>query len=208
MFITRALPFICCACRQRLCLDVGIVGVVVVDDHGGKFFSDDATGNRGDSGHYQRSAGSGGGRIRHRDGGDDVDESGPDQTLAYRRQIYQIQFLGALVRIRLEGETGKVDLNKASQVQLQQLMMAQLPIDRERPDRFGFGDYGLAGSGRELVNIAGAEKREYKEAGKLYQPRNKPFQSLEELQMVLGMDGVDFETVGTVDHNIFRPVAS
>jgi general secretion pathway protein K len=112
----------------------------------------------------------------------------PDQTKRWHTDgnIYQIQFLGALVRIRLEGETGKVDLNKASQVQLQQLM-AQLPIDRESQTALVSAIMDWRDQD-ELVNIAGAEKKEYKEAGKLYQPRNKPFQSLEELQMVLGMD--------------------
>lgn len=32
------------------------------------------------------------------------------------------------------------------------------------------------------------KKKEYKDAGLSYQPRNKPFQSIEELQLVLGMN--------------------
>jgi general secretion pathway protein K len=100
--------------------------------------------------------------------------------------IYQIQFLDALVRIRLEGETGKIDLNGANQTQLQQLM-AQLPIEPEKQTALVSAIMDWRDPD-DLVNIDGAEKNEYKEAGKLYRPRNKPFQSLEELQMVLGMD--------------------
>jgi general secretion pathway protein K len=112
----------------------------------------------------------------------------PDQNKRWHTDgnIYQIQFLDALVRIRLEGETGKIDLNKADQVQLQQLI-AQLPIDREKQTALVSAIMDWRDQD-DLVNIGGAEKNEYKEAGKLYQPRNKPFQTLEELQMVLGMD--------------------
>jgi general secretion pathway protein K len=112
----------------------------------------------------------------------------PDQSKRWHTDgnIYQIQFLDALVRIRLEGETGKIDLNKADQVQLQQLI-AQLPIDGEKQTALVSAIMDWRDQD-DLVNIGGAEKNEYKEAGKLYQPRNKPFQTLEELQMVLGMD--------------------
>lgn len=112
----------------------------------------------------------------------------PDQTKRWHTDgnIYQIEFLDARVRIRLEGETGKIDLNNANQVQLQQLI-AQLPIDSEKQTALVSAILDWRDSD-DLVNIDGAEKDEYKAAGKLYQPRNKPFQTLEELQMVLGMD--------------------
>jgi general secretion pathway protein K len=100
--------------------------------------------------------------------------------------IYQIQFMDALVRIRLEGETGKIDLNVANQAQLQQLI-AQLPLESEQQTALVSAIMDWRDPD-DLVNIDGAEKNDYKKAGKLYQPRNKPFQSPEELQMVLGMD--------------------
>jgi general secretion pathway protein K len=40
----------------------------------------------------------------------------------------------------------------------------------------------------DLLQIDGAEKNEYKAAGLSYKPRNKPFQSIEELQLVLGIN--------------------
>ncbi|MGJ0486192.1 MAG: general secretion pathway protein GspK [Methylomicrobium sp.] len=112
----------------------------------------------------------------------------PDQTKRWHTDgnIYQIEFQDAQVRIRLEGETGKIDLNTANQVQLQQLI-AQLPIESEKQTALVSAIMDWRDPD-DLVNIDGAEKDEYKEAGKLYQPRNKPFQTLEELQMVLGMD--------------------
>jgi general secretion pathway protein K len=39
-----------------------------------------------------------------------------------------------------------------------------------------------------LARLEGAEKEEYKDAGLSYQPSNKPFQTIEELQLVLGMN--------------------
>ena len=47
----------------------------------------------------------------------------------------------------------------------------------------------------DLVHIEGAEKKEYKDAGLSYQPRNKPFQSIEELQLVLGMNESVFKWI-------------
>ncbi|MDD1607197.1 MAG: general secretion pathway protein GspK, partial [Methylococcaceae bacterium] len=40
----------------------------------------------------------------------------------------------------------------------------------------------------DLTRIDGAEKKQYQDAGLNYSPRNHSFQTLEELQMVLGMD--------------------
>jgi len=98
--------------------------------------------------------------------------------------IYQVPYLD--VRVRLQSEGGKIDLNAANQQQLQQLM-AQLPIEQERQTALVSAIIDWRDPD-DLVNIEGAEKAEYKAAGKRYRPSNKPFQSLEELQMVLGMD--------------------
>lgn len=100
--------------------------------------------------------------------------------------IYQIQFLDALVRVRLQNETGKIDVNAANQQQLQQLI-GQLPIEPDRQTALVSAIMDWRDEDN-LVNIDGAEEKEYKAAGKLYRPSNKAFQSLEELQMVLGMD--------------------
>ncbi|MGR8979519.1 MAG: general secretion pathway protein GspK [Gammaproteobacteria bacterium] len=112
----------------------------------------------------------------------------PDQTKRWRTDgsVYQIQFLDALVRVRMLGETGKIDINSADQIQLQSLF-AQVPVDPEQQTALVSAIMDWRDND-DLVNINGAEKDEYQEAGKNYQPRNQPFQSLEELQMVLGMN--------------------
>jgi len=90
------------------------------------------------------------------------------------------------VRIRLLSEAGKVDLNRADQTLLQGLM-EHAPVDTELQTKLvnAILDWRDAD---DLARIEGAEKKEYKDAGLSYQPRNKPFQSIEELQLVLGMN--------------------
>ena len=60
----------------------------------------------------------------------------------------------------------------------------------------------------DLVHIEGAEKKEYQDAGLNYQPQNKPFQSIEELQLVLGMNETVFKWIEAVSHGLFRTTAS
>jgi general secretion pathway protein K len=100
--------------------------------------------------------------------------------------IYQVDFGSTQVRLRLLSEAGKIDINKAD-LTLLQALMAQAPVEEEEQAKL----IGAVLDWRDqddLLNIDGAEKKEYKDAGLKYQPRNKPFQTLEELQMILGMD--------------------
>lgn len=112
----------------------------------------------------------------------------PDQIQRWRTDgsIYQIDYAGSRVRIRLLSEAGKVDVNSADQTLLQQLMI-HAPVDEEAQTRLvnAILDWRDAD---DLVHIEGAEKEEYQDAGLSYSPRNKPFQSIEELQLVLGMN--------------------
>ena len=100
--------------------------------------------------------------------------------------IYQIDYVDSKVRVRLLSEAGKVDINRADQILLQGLM-ASAPVEPELQTKLvnAILDWRDAD---DLVHIDGAEKSEYKAAGLSYKPRNKPFQSIEELRMVLGMD--------------------
>jgi len=112
----------------------------------------------------------------------------PDQNKRWRPDgsIYQITSADAKVRIRLLSETGKIDINKADQALLQGLM-THAPVEEEQQTRLVGAILDWRDSD-DLVHIEGAEKKEYHDAGLSYQPRNKPFQTIEELQMVLGMN--------------------
>jgi general secretion pathway protein K len=117
-----------------------------------------------------------------------------DQTKRWRADgnVYQVDYanvnngLEAKVRIRLLSESGKIDINKADQILLQSIMM-HAPVDEDQQNALVGAIIDWRDSD-DLVHIDGAEKKEYKSAGLSYQPRNKPFQSIEELQMVLGVN--------------------
>ncbi|MDI1276667.1 type II secretion system protein GspK [Methylobacter sp.] len=105
--------------------------------------------------------------------------------------VYQLDYADSKVRVRLLSEAGKVDLNSADQTLLQGLMV-HAPVDEQLQIRLvnAVLDWRDAD---DLVHIEGAEKEEYKDAGLSYGPRNKPFQSIEELQLVLGMNDLVFK---------------
>lgn len=117
----------------------------------------------------------------------------PDQGQRWRTDgsIYQIDYPDSKVRIRLLAEIGKIDLNTADQVLLESLM-SHAPLEAELQAKLvsAILDWRDAD---DLVHIDGAEKDEYKKAGLSYQPRNKPFQSIEELQLVMGMNEKVFD---------------
>ena len=122
----------------------------------------------------------------------------PDQQQRWHTDgsIYQIDYADSKVRIRLLSEAGKVDLNSADEALLRELMM-HAPVDEELQTKLlnAILDWR---DGDDLVRINGAEKEEYKDAGLSYQPRNKPFQSVDELQMVLGMNEQMFKWLGSL----------
>ncbi|HEY8158688.1 MAG TPA: type II secretion system protein GspK [Methylobacter sp.] len=112
----------------------------------------------------------------------------PDQQQRWHTDgsIYQIDYPDSKVRIRLLSEAGKVDLNRADEALLRELML-RAPVDEELQTKLLNAILDWRDTD-DLVRINGAEKEEYKKAGLSYQPRNKPFQSVDELQMVLGMN--------------------
>lgn len=118
----------------------------------------------------------------------------PDVNRRWRPDgsVYQIEAYDAEIRVRILAENGKIDINKADEKLLTGLL-ANAPSIGEKPVS------NLASAlldwrdEDDLVHLDGAEKKEYQEAGLHYSPRNKPFQSIDELQLVLGMDKPTFE---------------
>ncbi len=116
----------------------------------------------------------------------------PDQNKRWRSDgsIYEISADTTKVRVRVLSEAGKIDINKADQVLLQALL-ANIPEDEKMKLKLVDAILDWRDDD-DLVHTNGAEKKEYKDAGLSYPPRNKPFQSLEELQLVLGMNETIF----------------
>ena len=117
----------------------------------------------------------------------------PDQTKRWRADgnVYQVVYANSQtgtdskVRVRLLSEAGKIDINMADQALLQSVV-SHAPIEEDQQNRL-LGAIIDWRDEDDLTHIDGAEKNEYKDAGLSYRPRNKPFQSVEELQMVLGV---------------------
>jgi general secretion pathway protein K len=99
--------------------------------------------------------------------------------------VYEIDFADAQVRIQMLAEVGKIDINNASE-ELLQALISHVVDDKEQQTKLvnAILDWRDAD---DLALPDGAEKNEYKKAGLNYQPRNKRFRAIEELQLVHGM---------------------
>jgi general secretion pathway protein K len=108
-------------------------------------------------------------------------------------RTYTFAYDGATVKINAIGEGGKVDLNAASPQVLQGLFMAAgQPAESAKSLATSVVEWRGASLvlGDPAVRLAA-----YTAAGRDYGPRNGPFVSIEELQMVLGMTPALYRTI-------------
>jgi general secretion pathway protein K len=99
---------------------------------------------------------------------------------------------GQRLRVRVVDESAKVDLNIASPELLSGLMQA-LGVDFERSRQLA-GAIADWRDGDDLLNAeGGAEDPQYAAAKLPYGAKDRPFETLSELRLVLGMDPVLFE---------------
>ncbi len=99
---------------------------------------------------------------------------------------YSFEYAGANIEIHVIDESGKLDINAAEMTLLEAFFkgsgieesaaqaLAAAIVDWRDPD--------------DLISINGAEDAEYAEAGLIYGPKNALFDTLSELQQVLGMN--------------------
>jgi general secretion pathway protein K len=111
--------------------------------------------------------------------------SNPDTRWVADGRIYPLEFEGFEVEVEIFDETGKVDINVADGVLLAAMFeyggldevaadaLAAAVLDWRDPDN--------------LISVNGAEEGEYKAADRSYTPRNAPFETVSEIQQVLGM---------------------
>lgn len=109
----------------------------------------------------------------------------PDTRWVADGRTYSFDFEGAKIEVQLYDETGKVDLNVSDPMLLTALFeaggvakpdaeaLAAAVADWRDPD--------------DLISPNGAEAGEYKSADRSYGPRNAPFETVSEVQQVLGM---------------------
>lgn len=114
----------------------------------------------------------------------------PKQRWRADGSIYQLLRSEGKIRIRIFAEAGKVDINAASETQLSAVLAAVSSGNWQREHVLNAVlDWRDAD---DDVRSQGAEKKQYQQAGRKYRPSNGPLQSLEELQLVLGMDAAMF----------------
>lgn len=100
--------------------------------------------------------------------------------------IYEIETENARTRIRILSETGKIDINSIPTNLLHQVLL-HAPIETQAQLNLENAILDWRDED-ETTRPFGAEKAEYHAAKLHYAPRNKPFRSLDELQMVRGMN--------------------
>jgi len=110
----------------------------------------------------------------------------PAQRWVADGRTYSWTFGAAEVTIRIVDEAGKFDLN-ATDVALLAALIRQTGASAAAADALAaaIADWRDAD---ELVRPQGAEHTHYRAAGLAYGPRNAPFESVAEVQGVLGMD--------------------
>jgi len=108
-------------------------------------------------------------------------------------RAYNFDFDEAKITVKATDESGKIDLNVADATALKNLFvsngieqskaeaLADAVVDWRDPD--------------DLTSPHGAEEPEYKAAGLSYRPKNGPFDTVGELQQVLGMDYASFQRI-------------
>ena len=99
--------------------------------------------------------------------------------------VYESMLDGAVLRVTIQYETGKIDLNTASDALLQGLFKS---VGLTEDESVALLDAVLDWRDADkLKRLHGAEEDDYRAAGKNYIPTNAPFETVDELQRVLGM---------------------
>jgi general secretion pathway protein K len=95
-------------------------------------------------------------------------------------------FAGESLEIRVSNEESRIDLNKATQGLLLALLVA---VGLEQDTASAIADAILDWrDADDLTGLNGAEDSDYADAGRSYGAKDGPFDSVEELQEVLGVD--------------------
>jgi general secretion pathway protein K len=102
-------------------------------------------------------------------------------------------FAGAMITVAIQDELGRVDINNADTPLITAVLRASgLSAQAATEIADKILDWRDAGSGKRLH---GAKAPDYAAAGLAYGPRNGPFQSVEELKLVLGITPEIFRRV-------------
>lgn len=111
----------------------------------------------------------------------------PDRSAQWQADgtLHEFALGEGVVRVRIEDDSGKIDLNRADEATLRQ-MLRSVGLDQGTADKLAasisnYRDPSTAG------RPGGAESADYEAAGLPYGPKHAPFDSPEELLQVLGI---------------------
>ncbi len=107
--------------------------------------------------------------------------------------VYPFAYGDGTVRISVQDEGGKIDLNKGRDEHLRGLLqLAGLDFDEAAALVDAIADFR---DEDDMHRLNGAEDSDYRAAGLPYGAKNRPFEAVEELQQVLGMTRATYERV-------------
>ncbi|WP_315774119.1 MULTISPECIES: type II secretion system protein GspK [unclassified Bradyrhizobium] len=108
-------------------------------------------------------------------------------------RLYTLDFNGTRIGIRIQDELGRVDLNQTDEAMLNSLLLSAGLDARAAADLTDkIVDWRTATS---LKHLNGAKDRDYASRNAAYHPRNGPFQSVDELLLVMDMTPVIFARI-------------
>jgi general secretion pathway protein K len=108
-------------------------------------------------------------------------------------RLYTLDFNGTQIGIRVQDELGRVDLNQTDEAMLNSLLQAAgLDARASAGLTDKIVDWRTATS---LKHLNGAKDRDYASRNAAYHPRNGPFQSVDELLLVMDMTPAIFARI-------------
>lgn len=118
---------------------------------------------------------------------------------------YDVRLDDIELSIQLWDETGKVDIGQADAALLLRLFQST-GMDVQRAEALANAVIDWRDPDDLMTEPGGAEQRQYEQADLSYGPRNRPFETLSELQQVLGMDyELYLELEPAITINSYRP---
>ena len=117
----------------------------------------------------------------------------PDQRWRADGVPQSFEFGGVYLKVSIEDELGKIDLNQADVALMVSLLQSAGLVLRSAGDLADkIADWRTA---TPLKHLNGAKDQDYRMAGITYRPRNGPFQSVAELLLVMDMTPVLFRRI-------------
>jgi general secretion pathway protein K len=117
----------------------------------------------------------------------------PDRRWKTDSTPYDFAFEGTRIKVSMQDELGKIDLNQAEESAIVNLLQS-VGLDPSSATELAdkILDWRTTTS---LKHLNGAKELEYRASGNAFQPRNGPFQSVDELLLVMGMTAEIFRRV-------------